>query len=123
MINAGNTNADMLGLYHFTTTTNEVKETNSVVDIGFHYVALNGSNLPDDSTGDGIPDYLKDSNGNGVYDSATDLGNWLVSNTSGSSDGVSDYIKYLQGRNLKVSALPLGPTQMESSISSVLLRL
>jgi hypothetical protein len=67
-INAGTTNANLLGLYHYTTTTNQVKETNSIVDIGFHYVAVTNG-LPFDSDGDGIPDYLEDSNGNGSVDS------------------------------------------------------
>ncbi|HEX3799309.1 MAG TPA: hypothetical protein VH413_11455 [Verrucomicrobiae bacterium] len=97
LVNAGNTTADVIGLYHYTTQTNEVKETNSVVDIGYHYVALNSSGQPDDSDGDGLPDYLEDTNGNGTYDFASDLGNWQSSSTCG--DGVSDYIKYIQGHN------------------------
>src|SRR5205085_3683312 len=39
LINAGHTNADLLSLYHFTTQTNQVKEANSVVVIGYNYVA------------------------------------------------------------------------------------
>jgi hypothetical protein len=46
-----------------------VKETNSIVDIGYHYVALNGSGQPVDTDGDGIPDYVEDANGNGLVDS------------------------------------------------------
>jgi hypothetical protein len=41
LINAGSTNANLLGLYHFTTQVNQAKETNTVVDIGYHYVAVN----------------------------------------------------------------------------------
>jgi hypothetical protein len=42
VINAGSlTNAGLAGLYHHTTTIDQVKETNSVLDIGFHYVAVN----------------------------------------------------------------------------------
>jgi hypothetical protein len=69
LINAGSTNADQLGLYHFTTQTNQVTETNSVVDIGYHYVATDAYGNPLDSNGDNIPDYLEDANGNGLVDS------------------------------------------------------
>jgi hypothetical protein len=71
LINAGSTTADMVGLYHFTTQTNQIKETNSVVDIGYHYVALNpqfSTINPVDTDGDGTPDYLEDVNGNGLVD-------------------------------------------------------
>jgi hypothetical protein len=64
----GSTNANYLQLFHFTCTTNNVKETNSVVDIGFHYVATSGG-LPIDTDSDGTPDYLEDANGNGSVDS------------------------------------------------------
>ena len=64
-----------------TARTSEVKETNSLVDIGYHYVALKGSGQPDDADGDGTSDYLEDANGNAAVDSgetdwqsATDLG-------------------------------------------------
>jgi hypothetical protein len=85
-INLGNTNADLLGFYHYTTTTNllsgvQVKETNSVVDIGFHYVAVGVNGQPIDTDGDLVSDFLEDANGNGSVDSGetdwhsfTDLG-------------------------------------------------
>jgi hypothetical protein len=70
LIDAGSTNAHLLGLYHYTTTsgTNQLKETNGMVDIGIHAVALNGEGKPVDSDGDGIFDYIEDSNGNGQHD-------------------------------------------------------
>jgi hypothetical protein len=71
-VDAGSCHATNVGLYHFTTTTNQVKEANTAVDIGFHYVALAPplSTLnPVDSDGDGIPDYLEDRNGNGAVNS------------------------------------------------------
>jgi hypothetical protein len=37
LINAGSINANMLGLYCFTTQTNQTPEANSTVDIGYHY--------------------------------------------------------------------------------------
>jgi hypothetical protein len=83
LLNAGTPTADSLGLYHFTTQTSQVKETNSIVDIGYHYVAVNGTGSPVDTDSDGIPDYLEDANGDGnpvgdatswrTYDSANGL--------------------------------------------------
>ena len=69
LINFGSRAADFAGLYHFTTTTNQVKETNSLVDIGLHYVALNGQGQPMDSNADGVPDYQSDISGNGMSES------------------------------------------------------
>ena len=75
LINADtNTTADQVGLYHYTVTTNlvsgyEIKETNSLVDVSYHYVATDANGNPIDTNGDGIPDYLSDVNGNGVVNS------------------------------------------------------
>jgi RHS repeat-associated protein len=66
-LDKGSTSANHLGLYHFTTLTNNVKETNSLVDIGFHYVAT-ANGMPVDSDGDGIPDFVEDTDGDGVTD-------------------------------------------------------
>jgi len=87
LINAGSTNADKVGLYHYTTQTNQVKETNSVVDIGYHYVATDAYGNPRDTDGDGIPDYVEDANGNGVYDTG-ELSDWTKFSTDGT--GMSD---------------------------------
>ncbi len=95
LINAGSTTADLVGLYHFTTTTNQVKETNSVVDIGPHWVALNANGELFDYDGDSVPDYYEDFNGNGSYDSG-EL-NWQNKHTDG--DDVEDGVELLQGRN------------------------
>jgi hypothetical protein len=84
LLNAGSTNADLVGLYHYTSTVSQVKETNSVVDIAYHYVAVDANGNPVDSDGDGIPDYLEDVNGNGAYNSGTDIGNWQSADTAGS---------------------------------------
>jgi hypothetical protein len=56
LINKGSTTADVLGLYLYCTTTNELAETNSQVDIGYHYVALNPTGVPTNT--DPIPDLL-----------------------------------------------------------------
>jgi hypothetical protein len=69
LFNAGSRSATNAGLYHFTTTTNQVKETNSVVDIGYHFVATDANGNPLDYDGDGVPDYFEDLNGNGTPDS------------------------------------------------------
>ena len=78
LINKGSLTADRVGLYHFTTQTNQVPETNSVVDIGYHYVATDAFGNPLDTNGDGIPNYLEDANGNGIFD-VGDLGEWKIS--------------------------------------------
>ena len=75
LIDAGNTNANYVGLHHFTTQTNQVPETNSIVDIGYHYVATDLNGSPLDYDGDGFPDYLEDGNGDGIHDSG-DLSDW-----------------------------------------------
>jgi hypothetical protein len=62
----GSRSASTAGLYHFTTTANQSKETNSTVDIGFHLAAVDGSGLPLDTDGDGIPDYVEDADGDGT---------------------------------------------------------
>ncbi|MDR3564509.1 MAG: LamG domain-containing protein [Negativicutes bacterium] len=58
LIGQGNSGAGLLGLSSFTTQTNQMVEGNSMVDIGYHYVALDTNGLPLDSNGDGAPDYL-----------------------------------------------------------------
>jgi hypothetical protein len=42
-----------------------MKETNSIVDIGYHYVAVDTNGNPIDSNGNGIPDYIEDACGCG----------------------------------------------------------
>lgn len=75
LINADtSTTADQVGLYHYTMYTNlvggyQIKETNSWLDISFHYVATDANGNPIDTNGDDIPDYLSDINGNGLTDS------------------------------------------------------
>jgi len=100
LIDKGSTTADQLGLYHYTTQTNQVPETNSIVDIGYHYIALGANGLPLSTSGDGIGDYIKDANGNGGTNQIGDMGNWRTNTTC--SGGVNDYIRYLQGQNLNL---------------------
>jgi len=65
---AGSTTADQIGLYHFTTQTNQIPDGTNLVDIGYHYVATDTNGNPVSTPGDGIPDYLADANGNGIDD-------------------------------------------------------
>ena len=105
LINAGSRNGDAAGLYHFTMTTNQVKETNSVVDIGLHYVATDATGTPLDFDSDGLPDYWEDRNGNGSFD----LGEISWQNADTDGDGVADGLELLQGRN------PLGGTLSDTN--------
>jgi hypothetical protein len=91
------TTADQIGLYHFTTITNivgtyEIKETNSLVDVSYHYVAGDASGNPADFDGDGIPDYLEDVNGNG--NAADDPTSWLIYNSPNGLTTSSPFIIY-----------------------------
>jgi hypothetical protein len=81
LIHAGSQTAAEAGLYHYAVTTNNVIESNSIVSIGFHYVAVGANGLPLDSNGNGIPDYLEDANGNGLVDSGEI--DWLATNDLG----------------------------------------
>jgi hypothetical protein len=67
LINAGSRSAGSAGLFHFTTgPTAFSRESNSTVDIGFHYVGVGFDGLPTDTDSDFIPDFLEDANGNGT---------------------------------------------------------
>jgi hypothetical protein len=79
LIDHGSTTANLVSLYHYTTQTNQAKEVSSVVDIGFHYVAVDASGNPIDTDGDGTPDYLEDRNGDG--DGTNDPTSWLQYNS------------------------------------------
>jgi hypothetical protein len=76
LIDHGHTTADQVGLYHYTTQTNQLVEGDSQVDIGFHYVATDQYGNPLDSNADGIPDYLEDANGDGIVNNGET--NWAL---------------------------------------------
>lgn len=66
------------GLYHYTTNPSQTKEgaasSGHKVNIGLHYVATTGSStqVPIDSDSDGIPDYVENWHGDGIYANHTD---------------------------------------------------
>jgi len=103
LIDAGSRWATNAGLYHYTTQTSQAKEAATRVDIGFHYVAASDGQ-PIDSDSDGLADYVEDSNGNGTYESASDLANWQSADTDG--DGVSDLSEFSLGRNPRYAPVP-----------------
>jgi hypothetical protein len=62
LIDRGSITANLIGLYFYTTQTNQTLEADSPVDIGFHYMALDGNGNPvdssaNDSDGDGVPNW------------------------------------------------------------------
>ncbi len=66
LIQMGSTTSDQAGLYEFTTQTNEIPETNAVVDLGYHYVATDQYGNPLDTYAPGIPNYVVDGQENGM---------------------------------------------------------
>jgi RHS repeat-associated protein len=68
LFDSGSQNATNSGLYHFTTVSNQTRELTSIVDIGFHSVAVNSNGQPIDTDEDGLANYLEDANGNGLSD-------------------------------------------------------
>jgi hypothetical protein len=84
LINAGSTTADLVQLYHFTVSTNlvsgkQIRETNSVVDIGRHLVALDSNGNLLNGDGDPYPDWWEDINGDGS--ASGDPTSWSVYNS------------------------------------------
>jgi hypothetical protein len=81
-INTGSRYATNAGLYHFTTTTNNVKEGITKVDIGFHPIATDANGKALDTDGDGTSDYAEDKNGNGTCESTAGETDWQAYNSS-----------------------------------------
>lgn len=69
LLDDGSISAGQASLYHFTTDSGQVKEGSSTVDLGYHYVVVDATTgLPIDTDSDGIPDYIEDTDGDGVHD-------------------------------------------------------
>ena len=67
LTNKGHTTADLVGLFHTTTQTNQVKQTNSTVDIGLHFPAVSNATTTITTTYDAAQDFSLNSNPNGVW--------------------------------------------------------
>jgi hypothetical protein len=95
----GSRAAGAAGLYYYTTRPGQSPESSSVVDIGFHYLAVDASGRVLDSDGDGLEDYLEDDNGNGTIDA------WESSPLAGDSDadGLSDAQEARFGLNARLA--------------------
>lgn len=85
LVNRGSRSAAAAGLYHYTVRTDQTKEANSTVDIGFHYPATDTRGKPLDSDGDGLADWTEDRNGNGTCEAGET--NWL--NSENGTTGVA----------------------------------
>jgi hypothetical protein len=126
---AGSDTPANLGLYHYTTRIDQMKEgdepSGHMVNIGVHYVAANNYGQPLDSDGDGIPDYVEDANGNGVVDAnetdwttpttvsgVLDSTNSVYDDFDLSGDGLVGRIKKALGMNPFDTSNPLTLTQV-----------
>jgi hypothetical protein len=95
LLNKGSRGADVAGLYHHTVLASQAKETNSVVDLGFHAAAVDANGSPIDTEGDGLSDVLEDANGNGALN--TGETDWTNPDTD--YDGRSDGQELAEGTN------------------------
>lgn len=84
LVNKGSRNATNAGFFSFTTQPSDMPETNSVVDIGFHYKSA-------DSDGDGMPDVWETAYGFDPF--AADA------NLDSDDDGITNLQEYLGGSN------------------------
>ncbi len=108
LIDAGSRSADQAGLYHYTSTISQVRETNSTVDIGYHYAAL----WPSD---DGLVGWWKldessgtlaaDSSGNGHDGTLLNGPTWTTGPVAGALnlDGSDDQVTIADASDLRIS--------------------
>lgn len=85
LVDAGSRTASAAGLYHYTTTPDQTKEANSLMDIGFHYVAF-CEGAPCDTDGDMLGDFFEDRDGDGLADAGES--DWQDPDTD--DDGIPD---------------------------------
>jgi len=139
---AGSDTAANLGLYHYTTRVDQVKEGNDVTagkpnaSIGLHYIAATNG-VPMDFDGDGIPDYVENWNGDGNYSAHLgvetdwqnritdrvnpDPSNSLYLNIDLSGDGLTGRAKQLLEMNPLDTSNPLTLTPSAGSNSDTLI--
>ncbi len=87
LLQAGDLPANLLGLFYFTTQTNQEFQGFSPVDIGYHYVSVDGNGNP----------YI---NQNGIADY---ISNPYTNDTSG--DGLTDAVEEILGLNPQIRNL------------------
>ena len=136
---AGSRSPADAGLYQYTTRLDQTKEgdetSGHMVNIGVHYVAANNYGRPKDSDGDGIPDYVENWHGDGLYDLHTDTEtDWQNPMTDGvtpdaynavyddvdlSGNGLVGRIKKALGLNPLDTSNPLTLTQVAGSNQNV----
>ena len=104
---AGSRSADLAGLYHHSTTTDNVKEQAGPVDIGFHYAAM-------DSTQNGLVGYWRldetsgttaaDSSGNGRTGTVSGGAAWTTGQRNGALnfDGIDDAVSIANHTSLQL---------------------
>ncbi len=80
------------GLVQYTTRTNQSKESGTLLDIGFHYIAC-ANNIPSDQDSDGLADYVEDKDGDG----SNDIDETSPTNPDTDGDSISDGIEVLDG--------------------------
>jgi hypothetical protein len=87
LIDVGSQTGSLAGLHHHTTLLAQTPEQGGVVDLGYHYAALDPSGNLLDTDNDQIPNVLEDVNGNGVHDPGeTDWGGGSGGGGSGTPD-------------------------------------
>jgi hypothetical protein len=121
----GSQTAGAAGLAQYTSSTNQTKEgATHTVNIGLHYIAALNE-VPLDSDGDGVPDYMEDANGNGVVDAnetdpniamtdgtTSDAYSTVYDDVDLSGNGLVGRIKKALNINPLSSSNPLTPKQV-----------
>src|SRR6266536_5127219 len=108
LINAGSRTSDLAGLYHFTLRVDQSPETNSLADIGYHYVAFD----PEDGLvgwwklDDGTGTNALDSSGLGNHGTLLNGPTWVSGILGGalSFDGSNDYVEVPYSASLNITS-------------------